>query len=169
MNSNTTKRLAIVLFLSAASFSAAIFFQEVLGAKPCPWCIFQRLIIISMMFTSLIGIMFNQHMRSKLKPVALLLTAITLSAECILGMWSAYQQHLSIKNPGSCGISFANKFLLENDFEIISQTLFQVRGDCAEAAFSLMGVPFEAVAGVFFFISLVQTLSIFRKRKSLMK
>jgi len=60
-----------------------------------------------------------------------------------LGVASAVYQHVIAAKQFSCNLTLADKIITALGLETLMPALFQVTASCAEAAVSMLGVPFE--------------------------
>jgi disulfide bond formation protein DsbB len=127
------------LMMAAAcilAVAAALVMQHVFDYRPCPWCILQRLIFLTIALLCILASLSPwRRLRIGLNALTLLLT--------VLGISAAVYQHEVAAKMFSCNLTFADKFLSVLGIEALWPALFQVTATCAEAAVSLLGVPFE--------------------------
>jgi len=123
--------VACVLALAAALVS-----QHAFDMRPCPWCILQRLIFI------VIALLCVAAAFAPSRPVRVGLLVLTF-VSCGLGVASAMYQHDVASKMYSCNLTFADRIISGLGVESVWPAMFQVTATCAEAAVSLLGVPFE--------------------------
>jgi len=125
--------MAVACILAVA---AAMSLQQVFDYRPCPWCILQRMIFLTI---ALLGIATAlapwRHVRIGLNVATLVLA--------VLGICAAVYQHEVAAKMYSCNLTFADKLISALGVESLWPALFQVTATCAEAAVKLLGVPFE--------------------------
>jgi disulfide bond formation protein DsbB len=133
-----TSRLLPLLMAAAcvAGVGAALVSQHVFDMRPCPWCVLQRLIFLTIAMLC-IATSFAPWRR-----VRLALNAATLLLS-VLGITAAVYQHEVAAKMFSCNLTFADKVLSALGLETLWPAMFQVTATCAEAAVTLLGVPFE--------------------------
>ena len=132
-------RRAVPLAMAAAcalAVAAALFAQHVLGMRPCPWCILQRLLFILIALVAL-GTAFAPTRRLR---IALNVTTLLLACA---GVIAAVYQHEVAAKSFSCNLTFADKLVSALGIESLWPWMFQVTASCAESATKLLGVPFE--------------------------
>ena len=116
--------------------AGALLAQYRFGMRPCPWCILQRLIFIGIAVVSLATAFAPaRRLRIASNAVALLLA--------LAGVIAAMYQHEVAAKSFSCNLTFADKLITALGLESLWPWMFQVTATCAEAAVSLLGVPFE--------------------------
>jgi disulfide bond formation protein DsbB len=146
----TPRRISLALaMICLVAVSAALAFQHVLGYRPCPFCILQRLIFLAIAALCLgAASMRSQGLRVALKALTVLL--------CVFGVFTALYQNQVAAKAYSCNLSYADKILDALGVEALWPAAFQVTATCAEAAVKMLGVPFEFYAlAVFAFVGIV--------------
>ena len=128
--------LLLMAALCAAAVGAALVAQYGFDMQPCPWCILQRVIFLMIALLCVIGVLVKvPALRKILAGLALVLAA--------LGGASAVYQHVVAAKLNSCNLTLADKILRALQIESLYPALFEIRGTCADAAVSVLGVPFE--------------------------
>jgi disulfide bond formation protein DsbB len=122
--------------LCIAGVAAALFAQYRLDMRPCPWCILQRIIFVVIALLCLIGAMLPPPSSRRLAAAAAIVLAV-------LGSAAALYQHFVAAKSESCNLTLADKIINALQLESLLPSLFSVTGSCAEAAVSVLGVPFE--------------------------
>lgn len=131
-------RLALSLMGLACGVSVvlALIAQHKFGMEPCPWCILQRMIFIVLTVLCLLAAALPSALpRRVLSAVALPLT--------IGGIAAALWQHFVAAKSASCALTFADKVITFVGADTRWPDVFEVRASCADAAASVLGVPFE--------------------------
>lgn len=123
--------MAIACIVAVA---AALYAQQVHDMRPCPWCILQRVIYLLIALVCLGA----AALRALHKP--LVATALVLAC---LGAASAVYQHVVAAKQFSCDLTLADRILTALRLESLLPPLFQVTASCAEAAATILGIPFE--------------------------
>jgi len=127
--------LLAVAGLCIASIAAALVGQYAFDMQPCPYCILQRLVYAVIAVLSLIGAFVPGAGRRLL---AGLVAVLALAA----GAAALYQHFVAAKS-ASCAFTFADKIITALRIDEFAPSLFAVRASCADAAVSVLGVPFE--------------------------
>ena len=121
--------------LCIASIAAALVGQYAFNMQPCPYCILQRLIYAVIAVLSLIGA-FVPGIGRRLLAGAAAVLALGAGA-------AALYQHFVAAQSASCAFTFADKIITALRIDEFAPSLFAVRASCADAAVSVIGVPFE--------------------------
>ncbi len=131
------RRLPLLMAAACVlAVAAAVTLQHVFDYRPCPWCILQRLIFLTIaLFGIATALSPWRRLRIGLNAATLVLAALGISA-------AVYQHEVAAKM-FSCNLTFADKVLSALGVEALWPALFQVTATCAEAAVNLLGVPFE--------------------------
>jgi disulfide bond formation protein DsbB len=133
----TSRRtLLAIAALCIAGVAAALAGQYGFDMRPCPWCILQRVIFIVIALLCLAG----AAARTRVAHRAAAGSAIVL---CVLGAVAALYQHFVAARSSSCNLTLADKVITALRLDTALPSLFEVTGSCADAAVSVMGVPFE--------------------------
>jgi len=117
-----------------AALAGALVAQYVYDMRPCPWCILQRVIYILIALLCLLAAA-APALRKAFAAVVLVFAG--------LGVASAVYQHVIAAKQFSCNLTLADKIITALGLETLMPALFQVTASCAEAAVSMLGVPFE--------------------------
>ena len=135
--------LGLTCLASFAAVGAALVSQYQFGMLPCPWCILQRFLFV------LIGIVAGA---AWLLPVAALKRVLALLAVllCAGGLAAALWQHFVAAQSASCALTFADRVVGALKLEGFAPALFGIQASCADAAVSLLGLPYEAWSGALF-------------------
>jgi protein dithiol:quinone oxidoreductase len=131
-----TLRLGAIAFLSLAAVGLALLAQYRFEMQPCPWCILQRVIYLLIAAVCLVGVVLRPNgLRMGAAVVTLLLAAA--------GAASAVYQHVVAAKMYSCNLTLADKILSFFKLESLWPSVLGVTATCADAAVSVLGVPFE--------------------------
>jgi disulfide bond formation protein DsbB len=114
----------------------ALVAQHRFDMQPCPWCILQRLIYLAIALVAIIAA-WAAPRRARRGLGAL----VFVLAAC--GAAAAVWQHVVAAQQFSCNLTLADRVITVLRLETLVPPLFQVTASCAEAAASLLGVPFE--------------------------
>jgi disulfide bond formation protein DsbB len=133
----TSRRtLLAIAVLCTAGVAAALIGQYGFDMRPCPWCILQRMLFVVIALLCLAG-------AAARTPVAHRAVAVTAVLLCVLGAAAALYQHFVAAKSSSCNLTLADKVITALRLDTALPSLFEVTGSCADAAVSVMGVPFE--------------------------
>ncbi|UUX95165.1 disulfide bond formation protein B [Aquabacterium sp. J223] len=126
--------LLVGLLLPLAAVAAALVSQHVYGMEPCPWCILQRLLFVLIALWSAVGLLLRRAARGM--GALVLLTAAG-------GVAAALWQHFVAAASQSCNLTWPDRLLAWLQLDALLPEIFQPRASCADAAVSLLGVPYE--------------------------
>ncbi len=142
--------------LGIASVVMALIGQYGFDMRPCPWCILQRLTFVVIALLCLVGAAVPAR-----RPVAGLVIVLAL-----LGSAAALYQHFVAAKSASCNLTFADKIISALKLEDLMPSLFQITGSCADAAVSVLAVPFEFWSLALFAVLAIAALSVLTDRRS---
>ena len=134
--SHRTALLLGIALSGLGSVGAALWTQHGLGMEPCPWCILQRLIIVLIVLVALLGLAWRGV-------AGTLLTGGLIVALSGAGMAAALWQHFVAAASDSCKTTLAERIISGLGLDGSLPEIFQPRASCAEAAATLLGVPYE--------------------------
>lgn len=132
---NATRLLLAMAALCVAAVGVALLSQHVFDMQPCPWCILQRIIYLGVAALCLIGAAWSWVVARRSVGVLVLLLAAS-------GAASALYQHLVAAKSASCDLTFADKVISALGLDGAYPPLWQVTANCADAAVSVLGVPY---------------------------
>jgi disulfide bond formation protein DsbB len=147
--------LATLGLACAASVGAALLAQHQFGMEPCPWCILQRMLFIVLAVLCLVSAALPGSVSRRA------LSGLTLPLAAG-GVAAALWQHFVAAKSSSCALTFADKVITFFHVDTRWPEVFEVRANCADAAATILGVPFEfwslalfAVCGMALLYSLI--------------
>lgn len=144
--------------LPVACVCIALFTQHGLGMQPCPWCVLQRAIFLSISLAALLGLVWGQALVRRL--AALLMLAL---AAC--GMAAALWQHFVAAASASCNMTFADRVMTGLGLDSLWPEVFAAYASCADAAAKLLGVPYEFYSLTIFVVLGAAAVWLLRQRK----
>jgi protein dithiol:quinone oxidoreductase len=136
--------LAIIGVLALASVGLAVLAQVAFDMQPCPWCVFQRLVYIVVGVLALLAAALPGVVRRVVVGLAFLAT--------LGGVASALWQQLHAVNESSCDLSLAERVIAKLQLDSLLPQLFEARTSCADAAVSVLHVPFAVWSCAMFVI-----------------
>jgi len=143
--------LVAIAVAALGSVAFAVTTQHLFDMQPCPWCILQRLIYVSIALLALIGLGWSSGVGGRAVPYLLLLL-------CGLGIATALWQHFVAAASASCNLTLADRIVSATGLDNLLPEIFQPRATCADAAVDLLGVPFELWSATMF--ALLATTSV---------
>ena len=153
---SATPMLAFVAIVSLGSFATALVSQHAFGMEPCPWCILQRLIFVTIGVLALIGLAIRTATATRI--VAALGVLLSLA-----GIGAALWQQFVAAQSASCNLTLADKIVSWTQLDRLLPEAFEARASCADAAVNLLGVPYaiwSAAAFVICAVALVRALKV---------
>jgi disulfide bond formation protein DsbB len=149
--------LWVVAVLSFAAVGFAVWAQHRFDWRPCPWCILQRVLFVAIGVLAVIAALW----RSRGPVRALSGVAVVLA---LAGIGSALWQHFVAAKSASCMATLADQIIGLLGLDSALPSVFRVTGSCAEAAVSMLGVPFEFWSlGLFVVLGLVLAMTGMRR------
>ena len=127
--------LTLISLACAGSVGLALLAQHRYGMEPCPWCILQRILFVLLAVLGLVAAALPGMARRVLAGVALL--------GALGGMAAALWQHFVAAKTSSCNMTLADEVIAFTGLDMRFPDWFEVRATCADAAVSVLGVPFE--------------------------
>ena len=126
--------LVVIGLLSLGAVGLAALAQYAFDMQPCPWCVLQRFIYIVIGVLALLGALLSNTPRRIAIVLALLAT--------LSGIASALWQQLHAINESSCDLSLAERITTALHLDRMLPQLFIAYASCADAAVSVLGIPF---------------------------
>ncbi len=126
--------LTAIGLLAFGAVGLAALAQYAFDMQPCPWCVLQRLIYIVVGVLALLAAVLSNTPRRVVIGLAFL---VALS-----GIASALWQQLRAVNENSCDLSFAERFISKLQLDALVPQLFVAYASCADAAVSVLHIPF---------------------------
>jgi len=134
--------LAAIGLLALAAVASAVIAQYVFDMQPCPWCVLQRFIYLVLAVLALAGAFIAGRARRILAWLGLL---VALS-----GVGAALWQQLAAVNENSCDLSLAERITTGLHLDRLAPQLFIAYASCADAAVSVLHVPFAVWSCIMF-------------------
>jgi disulfide bond formation protein DsbB len=131
----------VKLFAMAAgtcvlAMGAALHTQHVMGMEPCPWCVLQRLIFVGIFAFAVLGMAWRRRL-------GVMVAALGMDLLAALGVAAALWQHFVASSSNTCNHTIADRFMSATGLDGLLPDVFAARASCAEAATTLVGVPYE--------------------------
>lgn len=119
-----------------AAVATALFTQHVLGMLPCPWCVLQRVVFLGISGAAAAGLLLRAPWPRRGAAGLMLVLA-----GC--GMAAALWQHFVAAASVSCNLSFADRVMNGSGLDALWPEVFAPQASCADAAATLLGLPYE--------------------------
>ena len=126
-----------------AAVAAALVSQHAFGMEPCPWCVLQRLVFVAIGVFALLGLAWRSPAGTRVAGGLALLLATA-------GLGTALWQHFVAARSASCNLTLADRIVNATGLNALLPDVFEARASCADAAVSLLGLPYEAWSGALF-------------------
>lgn len=134
-----------VIVLCLGGVAAALVSQYVFDMLPCPWCILQRVIFLTIALLALVALVLPG------RPLKLGLSALGLTLAAS-GVAAAIYQNRVAAQEFSCNLTLADRIISALGLESAVPFLFRISASCMDAAVDLLGLPYEAWSGLLFVI-----------------
>jgi len=149
--------LVIVGVACLAAVGAALVSQHFFDMQPCPWCVLQRLIFVAIAIVCLVGtVLRSGAVRLAAASLALLLA--------LAGIAAALWQHFKAAASASCNLTLADKIISGLQLDSALPDVFAPRASCADAAVSLLGIPYDFWSLALFVLCAAAALRTLRSR-----
>jgi len=126
--------LVAIGLISLAAVGLAAIAQYAFDMQPCPWCVLQRFIYIVVGVLALVAAALPGLGRRLFIVLALL--------GSLCGLASALWQQLHAVNEASCAMTLADRIMTGLHLDSLLPQLFTAYASCADAAVSVLGIPF---------------------------
>ena len=136
--------LVAVGLVSLGAVGLAAIAQHVFGMQPCPWCVLQRLIYIVVGVLALVAAALPGLGRRLFIGLALL--------GALSGLAAALWQQLHAVNEASCAMTLADRIMTGLQLDSLLPQLFTAYASCADAAVSVLGIPFAVWSALLYVI-----------------
>jgi len=156
-NLSARQWLLAMAALCIAGVAAALVGQYGFDMRPCPWCILQRVIFVVIVLLCLLA-------AAAPAPGAHRGAAAATIVLSLLGIAAALYQHFVAAKSSSCNLTLADKIVSALGLDALLPSLFEVTGSCADAAVSVLGVPFEFWSLLLFALLVTASAQVMRRR-----
>jgi len=136
--------LVAVGLVSLGAVGLAAIAQYVFDMQPCPWCVLQRLIYIVVGVLALVAAALPGLGRRLFIGLALL--------GALSGLAAALWQQLHAVNEASCAMTLADRIMTGLQLDSLLPQLFTAYASCADAAVSVLGIPFAVWSALLYVI-----------------
>lgn len=126
-----------IAIVCVAAVGAALVSQYRFEMQPCPWCVLQRVIFLAVAIACVIGLAWRQRVGRRVGAGLALLLSLS-------GIAAALWQHFQAAASASCKLTLADKIVSQwLQLDQMLPDVFEARASCADAAVSLLGVPYD--------------------------
>jgi len=155
-----TRLLAIGAVLPLAAVCTALVTQHVFGMQPCAWCVLQRLIFVAISLAALL-VLAGQWARLV---IVRRLGAALMALLALGGISAALWQHFVAASSTSCNLSLADRIVSGVGVDALWPAVFAPYASCADAAATLLGVPYEFYSLTLFVVLAAVAAWLLRRR-----
>jgi len=148
---NASRLLWAMAVACAVALGLALIAQYGWDMRPCPWCVLQRLLYVLVGALCVLGAL-APGARRPLAGMSFLLAAA--------GMASAIYQHTVAAASFSCNLTLADKIVSGLKLDAVLPSVFSATASCAEAAVSVLGVPFAYWSLALFVLLAVMAIAV---------
>jgi disulfide bond formation protein DsbB len=127
--------LVAIAVLCLAAVGTALVTQHVFDMQPCPWCVLQRLIALTIALVALLDLAWRAPLGQRLGTLTLLLLSLC-------GIAAALWHHFVATSSISCNRTLAERIISGLSLDALLPAVFEPRASCADAAVKLLGVPY---------------------------
>jgi protein dithiol:quinone oxidoreductase len=127
--------LGTVALSGVAAVGLALALQHLLGMPPCPWCVLQRAIFLTVSLICVLALPWPGR-------AARVLAAGLAVPLALAGMAAALWQHFVAAASDSCSVSLADRIVVGLHLDTLWPDLFLAGTGCADATANLLGIPF---------------------------
>ena len=152
-SARTSALFAFVAALSIAALAAALVSQHIYDMQPCPWCVLQRLVFVAIVVFAVLGFVWRGAAGGRVAGTFALLLAL-------VGIAAALWQQLVAAKSASCNLTLADRIVNATTLDRLLPDVFEARASCADAAVSLLGVPYAYWAAAVFALCAIALLRI---------
>ncbi len=127
--------LALIL-VSLGAVGLALVTQHGFEMLPCPWCVLQRMIFVTIALAALPGALLARPPVRQASAALVLLLALA-------GVAAALWQHFVAASSASCELTLADRIVSASGLDALLPDVFAPWASCADAAATLLGLPYE--------------------------
>lgn len=127
---------------------AALVSQHMYGYQPCAWCVFQRVIFLSIGALSFFGFITK---------VNIVTPIISIALACV-GQFVAVYQYFVASKSFDCSLSFAEKFITGLSLDKVLPGMFEIRAMCADAVEPLFGMNYTIWSYLAFLLAAILSI-----------
>jgi disulfide bond formation protein DsbB len=151
----TAWSFAFVAIAAFGGVAAALVSQHVYGMDPCAWCVLQRLIFVAIGIVAVLGLVWRRPPGARVAGAILLLLSLA-------GIASALWQQFVASKSASCNLTLADRIVSGSGLDQLLPGVFEARASCADAAVSLLRVPYALWAAALFALCAIAAIRTLR-------
>ena len=127
---------AAIALVVLGAVGCALVTQHVFGMLPCAWCVLQRMIFVAIALAALPAALLAAPAVRRASAALVLLLALS-------GMAAALWQHFVAASSTSCALTLADRIVTGSGLDALLPGVFAPWASCADAAATLIGIPYE--------------------------
>jgi disulfide bond formation protein DsbB len=135
MKLSTASIQAGIAAVALGAVGIAVATQHYFDMQPCPWCVLQRLIFVAIALVALAGLAWRSARGATVSALGVLVLGGA-------GMAAALWHYFVAATSTSCNLTLADRIMNFSGLPALLPEVFEARATCADAAVSLLGVPY---------------------------
>lgn len=151
---------ASIALMCLSAVGMALVTQHRFGMLPCPWCVLQRLIFVSIAVIAMPAVLVP-------RPDVRRTSALLAGLLALCGIAAALYQHFVAAASNSCKLSLAERIMSATGLDEALPNVFAPWASCADAAVRLFGLPYEYYSLTLFVLVLVAAAWLLRRPRHL--
>jgi disulfide bond formation protein DsbB len=136
MTASPARLLALIAVVALGVVGIALVTQHGFGMQPCPWCVLQRLIFVTIAAVALVGLAWSSSRGA-------LAVALGVGLLAASGAAAALWQHFVAASSTSCNLTLADKIVAATGLDGTLPEVFAPQVTCADGAATLFSIPYE--------------------------
>jgi protein dithiol:quinone oxidoreductase len=121
--------------VALGAVGTALITQHYFDMQPCPWCVLQRLIFVTIALVALAGLAWRSASGARVTTLGVIMLGGA-------GMAAALWHYFVAATSTSCNLTLADRIMNFSGLPALLPDVFEARASCADAAVTLLGVPY---------------------------
>jgi disulfide bond formation protein DsbB len=142
--------------VSLGAVGLALVTQHGFEMLPCPWCVLQRMIFVAIALAALPGALLARPPVRQASAALVLLLALA-------GAAAALWQHFVASSSASCDLTLADRIVSASGLDTLLPDVFAPWASCADAAATLLGLPYEFYSLTLFVLAAIAAAWLLRR------
>jgi disulfide bond formation protein DsbB len=147
--------LALIV-VSLGAVGVALVTQHGFEMLPCPWCVLQRMIFVAIALAALPGALLA---RAPVRQASAALVMLLALAGAAAALW----QHFVAASASSCELTLADRIVSASGLDAALPDVFAPWASCADAAATLLGLPYEFYSLTLFVLAAIAAAWLLRR------
>jgi disulfide bond formation protein DsbB len=147
--------LALIV-VSLGAVGVALVTQHGFEMLPCPWCVLQRMIFVAIALAALPGALLA---RAPVRQASAALVMLLALAGAAAALW----QHFVAASASSCELTLADRIVSASGLDAVLPDVFAPWASCADAAATLLGLPYEFYSLTLFVLAAIAAAWLLRR------